>query len=131
MLETLEYNLAGEGYKVITASDGLTALEVAREEYPDLIVLDLMLPGLDGLEVCRILRRETNMPILMLTARAEEVDRVVGLEVGADDYMTKPFIHARAAGPGQGPVAPGAAHPRGDGRGTGQRWPRAGWSLAI
>jgi DNA-binding response OmpR family regulator len=91
LLETLEYNLAVEGYEVITAADGLTALEVAREEDPDLILLDLMLPRLDGFEVCRILRRETNVPILMLTARADEVDRVVGLEVGADDYLTKPF----------------------------------------
>jgi len=91
LLETLEYNLAGEGYEVLTAADGLTALEVAREEQPDLVVLDLMLPRLDGFEVCRILRRETNVPILMLTARADEVDRVVGLEVGADDYLTKPF----------------------------------------
>jgi DNA-binding response OmpR family regulator len=91
LLETLEYNLAAEGYEVITAADGLTALEVAREDQPDLIVLDLMLPHLDGFEVCRILRRETSVPILMLTARADEVDRVVGLEVGADDYLTKPF----------------------------------------
>jgi len=91
LLETLEYNLAGEGYEVLTAADGLTALEVAREEQPDLVVLDLMLPRLDGFEVCRILRRETSVPILMLTARADEVDRVVGLEVGADDYLTKPF----------------------------------------
>jgi len=91
LLEALEYNLAGEGYEVITAADGLTALDVAREERPDLIVLDLMLPRLDGFEVCRILRRETNVPILMLTARADEVNRVVGLEVGADDYLTKPF----------------------------------------
>jgi DNA-binding response OmpR family regulator len=89
--ETLEYNLTGEGYKVITAADGLTALEVARAEQPDLVVLDLMLPRLGGFEVCRILRRETSVPILMLTARADEVDRVVGLEVGADDYLTKPF----------------------------------------
>jgi DNA-binding response OmpR family regulator len=91
LLETLEYNLAGEGYEVFTAADGLTALEVAREEQPDLIVLDLMLPRLDGFEVCRILRQETSVPILMLTARTDEVDRVVGLEVGADDYLTKPF----------------------------------------
>lgn len=81
----------GEGYDVITATDGLTALEVAREDEPDLIVLDFMLPRLDGFEVCRILRRETNVPILILTARTDEVDRVVGLEVGADDYLTKPF----------------------------------------
>jgi DNA-binding response OmpR family regulator len=91
LLETLEYNLASEGYAVVTAADGLTALEVAREEQPDLIVLDLMLPRLDGFEVCRILRRETSVPILMLTARTDEVDRVVGLEVGADDYLIKPF----------------------------------------
>jgi DNA-binding response OmpR family regulator len=91
LLETLEYNLDSEGYKTITAADGLTALDVAREEQPDLIILDLMLPRLDGFEVCRILRRETSVPILMLTARTDEVDRVVGLEVGADDYLTKPF----------------------------------------
>lgn len=91
LLETLEYNLAAEGYEILTAEDGLTALEVAREEKPDLIVLDIMLPGLDGLEVCRILRRETSVPILILTARVDEVDRVVGLEMGADDYLTKPF----------------------------------------
>ena len=91
LLEALEYNLAAKGYEILTSNDGLTALEVAREAQPDLIVLDIMLPGLDGLEVCRILRRETIVPILMLTARAGEVDRVVGLEMGADDYLTKPF----------------------------------------
>jgi DNA-binding response OmpR family regulator len=91
LLDTLEYNLASEGYEILTASDGLMALEVAREEQPDLMVLDIMLPGLDGLEVCRVLRREMNVPILMLTARADEVDRVVGLEMGADDYLVKPF----------------------------------------
>lgn len=89
--ETLEYNLTRQGYQVSTAADGYAALETARRERPDLIVLDLMLPGLDGLEVCRILRQEMNTPILMLTARDEEVDKVVGLEVGADDYVTKPF----------------------------------------
>jgi len=91
LLETLEYNLSRQGYEVCTAADGPTALEVARRERPDLIVLDVMLPGLDGFEVCRVLRQEMNVPILMLTARAEEVDKIVGLEVGADDYMTKPF----------------------------------------
>jgi DNA-binding response OmpR family regulator len=91
LLETLEYNLNRQGYTVCTAADGPTALKVAREERPDLIVLDIMLPGLDGFEVCRILRQEMNVPILMLTARDNEVDKVVGLEVGADDYMTKPF----------------------------------------
>lgn len=91
LLETLAYNLTRQGYEVLTAADGPAALEVARRERPDLIVLDLMLPGIDGFEVCRVLRREMNAPILMLTARADEVDRVVGLEVGADDYVTKPF----------------------------------------
>jgi DNA-binding response OmpR family regulator len=91
LMETLEYNLARQGYEVLTAADGLAALEIAQRERPDLIVLDVMLPGLDGFEVCRALRREMTVPILMLTARDEEVDKVVGLEVGADDYMTKPF----------------------------------------
>jgi DNA-binding response OmpR family regulator len=91
LLETLEYNLSHQDYDVLTAADGHQALEVAREEQPDLMILDLMLPGIDGIEVCRILRQEMNLPILMLTARDEEVDKVVGLEVGADDYMTKPF----------------------------------------
>ncbi len=91
LLETLEYNLVRQGYEVRTATDGLQALEMARQEQPDLIVLDVMLPGLDGFEVCRILRQESNVPILMLTARSDEVDRVVGLEMGADDYLAKPF----------------------------------------
>lgn len=91
LLETLAYNLERQGYDVNTATDGRTALEMAREKEPDLIVLDVMLPGLDGFEVCRILRKEMSVPILMLTARDEEVDKVVGLEVGADDYLTKPF----------------------------------------
>lgn len=91
LLETLEYNLERQGYHVFTAADGLTALEVARSEEPDLVILDLMLPRLDGFEVCRILRQEMSVPILILTALDEEVDKVVGLEVGADDYLTKPF----------------------------------------
>jgi DNA-binding response OmpR family regulator len=91
LLDTLNYNLSRQEYQVVTASDGLAALETARKERPDLIVLDLMLPGLDGVEVCRILRQETIAPVLMLTARTSEVDRIVGLEVGADDYVTKPF----------------------------------------
>ncbi len=91
LVETLTYNLRRQGYEVLTAMDGLSALNLARQERPDLIVLDLMLPKLDGLEVCRILRQEMSIPILMLTARADEVDRVVGLEMGADDYLTKPF----------------------------------------
>jgi DNA-binding response OmpR family regulator len=91
LLDTLEYNLAHQGYTVYTAADGPAALEMARQNRPDLIVLDVMLPGLDGFEVCRVLRQEMSVPVLMLTARDEEVDKVVGLEVGADDYMTKPF----------------------------------------
>ncbi len=91
LVETLQYNLIKEGYEVVTATDGISALEVARTEKPDLILLDIMLPKLDGLDVCRILRREMNVPIIMLTARTEEIDRVVGLEMGADDYVTKPF----------------------------------------
>jgi DNA-binding response OmpR family regulator len=91
LLETLSYNLARQGYLVVKAGDGQAALTMAREATPDLIVLDVMLPVLDGFEVCRILRQEMNVPILMLTARDDEIDRVVGLEMGADDYMTKPF----------------------------------------
>jgi len=91
LLETLEYNLSRQGYQICTAADGLVALDVARRERPDLIVLDVMLPGMDGIEVCRTLRQEMNVPIIILTARTEEVDKVVGLEVGADDYLTKPF----------------------------------------
>lgn len=91
LLETLEYNLKREGYRVLTATDGWAAVETARREHPDLVILDVMLPGIDGFEVCRILRRESTVPILMLTARTDEVDKVVGLEVGADDYVTKPF----------------------------------------
>ncbi len=89
--ETLAYNLKKEGYTVEAVGDGMVALESARRLKPDLIVLDLMLPGIDGFEVCRILRKEMNTPVLMLTARDDEIDRVVGLEVGADDYLTKPF----------------------------------------
>lgn len=89
--ETLVYNLQKQGYQVSAEQDGAKAIHTARVTPPDLILLDLMLPGLDGFEVCRILRQEMNVPILMLTARADEIDRVIGLEVGADDYITKPF----------------------------------------
>jgi DNA-binding response OmpR family regulator len=88
---TLAYNLKKEGYKVEVAGDGRAGVDSARRLKPDLIVLDLMLPELDGYEVARIVRSEMTAAILMLTARAEEIDRVVGLEVGADDYLTKPF----------------------------------------
>jgi two-component system alkaline phosphatase synthesis response regulator PhoP len=79
------------GFRVLSAGDGVTTLAVARHDRPDLIVLDLMLPGMDGLDVCRTLRRESDVPIIMLTARIEETDRLIGLELGADDYITKPF----------------------------------------
>lgn len=83
--------LVKNGYRVASASDGQSALATARREKPDLIILDLMLPQMDGREVCRILRRESEVPIIMLTALAEEIDQVTGLEIGADDYITKPF----------------------------------------
>jgi two-component system alkaline phosphatase synthesis response regulator PhoP len=89
--DLLAYNLRKARYDVLLAADGRTALRLAREEQPDLIVLDLMLPQVDGLDVCRELRRASTVPIIMLTALGEETDRVVGLEVGADDYLTKPF----------------------------------------
>ncbi len=91
LLELLQYNLERQGYQVQTAKDGRAGLVSAREIEPDLVLLDVMLPYMDGLEVCRLLRKEVNVPILMLTARTEEVDRIVGLELGADDYITKPF----------------------------------------
>jgi DNA-binding response OmpR family regulator len=87
----LRYNLERDGYRCTVAADGARALELARRERPDLILLDVMLPGIDGLEVCRRIRSESTVPIIMLTARVDEIDRVVGLEVGADDYVTKPF----------------------------------------
>lgn len=89
--ETLRYKLRSEGYDTAVAADGEEAVEMARSGKPSLILLDLMLPKLDGLGVCRILRRDMDIPILMLTAKGEELDKVVGLEMGADDYLTKPF----------------------------------------
>ena len=89
--ETVMYNLKREGYEVVTSGDGGEALEIAREQKFDLIVLDVMLPTLDGLSICRILRKEQRTPIILLTARSGEVDRIMGLETGADDYIVKPF----------------------------------------
>ena len=91
LTETIGYNLRREGYTVIAAYDGQTALAAAKRERPDAVLLDVMLPGLDGFEVCRALRRESAVPIIMLTAREGETDTVLGLELGADDYLTKPF----------------------------------------
>lgn len=89
--ETLCYNLEREGYQVKFEGDGIKALELAQEMEPDLIIMDIMLPGLDGLEITRILRQKMSVPIIMLTARDDEIDRVLGLEIGADDYLVKPF----------------------------------------
>jgi two-component system alkaline phosphatase synthesis response regulator PhoP len=89
--DLLAYNLRKAHYDVLTAADGRTALRLAHESRPDLILLDLMIPEVDGLDVCRELRQSSGVPIIMITARGEEIDRVVGLEIGADDYVTKPF----------------------------------------
>ncbi|MGQ0604034.1 MAG: response regulator transcription factor [Anaerolineales bacterium] len=89
--DTLAMNLRAEKFDVVTASDGADGLRLARDEAPDLIILDLMLPELDGLSVCRMLRRDSDVPIIMLTARGTEMDRITGLETGADDYVVKPF----------------------------------------
>ncbi len=91
LAETLRYNFEREGYAVVHAGDGVTALDRARRDRPDLVVLDVMLPRLDGFSLCRILRQEGDTPILMLTARRDEIDRIAGLELGADDYVAKPF----------------------------------------
>ncbi len=91
LLEMLKYNLQRQEYEVLSAEDGRTGLRLARNEEPDLVILDVMLPVMDGFEVCRILRKEMSVPVLMLTARTEEIDKIVGLEMGADDYITKPF----------------------------------------
>ena len=90
-LEIVELYLRRDGHKVLMTQDGLEGLRLAREAHPDLVVLDLMLPGMDGMEICRILRKESEVPIVMLTARVEEEDRLAGLDLGADDYITKPF----------------------------------------
>ena len=111
--EVVERYLSLENYEISLASDGPEALRIAQEWAPDLIVLDLMLPGVDGLEVCRRIRKESEVPIIMLTAKGEEADRIVGLEIGADDYVVKPFsprelvariksvLRRTAAGPAQ------------------------------
>jgi DNA-binding response OmpR family regulator len=109
--ETLAQNLRDENYEVLTAADGAQGLKLAREAQPDLVILDLMLPELDGLSLCRLLRRDSDVPIIMLTARGTEMDRITGLETGADDYVVKPFslgellarvrAHLRRAGGGE------------------------------
>ena len=91
ILQLVTFNLDKAGFKTVAARDGEEALEVARRERPDLVILDIMMPKLDGLDVCRVVQREYGVPVLFLTARDEELDRVLGLEMGADDYVTKPF----------------------------------------
>ena len=91
IVDFIDDYLTGEGYEVIKAYDGVEALDKMRQEFPDLVVLDIMLPGLDGFEVCKQMRTESTVPILMVTAKDTDVDKIVGLEIGADDYMPKPF----------------------------------------
>ena len=91
IVRLLKYNLEKEAYSTLAAHDGEAGLELARKEKPDLILLDLMLPKMDGMQVCRTIRQESQVPIIMLTAKKEEIDRILGLELGADDYVTKPF----------------------------------------
>ena len=116
LVEALSYNLSKEGYRVVTAADGVEALAQAGACHPDLMILDLMLPRLDGLEVCRAVRRDSSVPIIILTAKDSEVDTVLGLELGADDYLVKPFrlrellarvkAHLRRADMLSAPLAP-------------------------
>ena len=91
IVDILVYNLEKEGYSTLQANDGLTAVDIALSQKPDLILLDIMLPKMDGLAVCKKIRHTLNVPILMLTAKDEEIDKILGLELGADDYVTKPF----------------------------------------
>jgi two-component system alkaline phosphatase synthesis response regulator PhoP len=94
IVKMLDYNLKKEGFRTLSVNDGEDALELANKEHPDIVILDLMLPGMDGLEVCKALKKESktaSIPIIMLTAKSQETDKVIGLELGADDYVTKPF----------------------------------------
>lgn len=91
IVDILTYNLQKEGYNTLEANDGIKAVEIALEQKPDLVLLDIMLPGMDGLSVCKRIKHSLNIPILMLTAKDQEIDKILGLELGADDYITKPF----------------------------------------
>jgi two-component system alkaline phosphatase synthesis response regulator PhoP len=98
IVDLVKLYLERDGYQVLTARDGQTALAAFRDEHPDIIILDLMLPGISGLDVCRNIRSHSSVPVIMLTARAEEADKLIGLEIGADDYVTKPFSPRELAG---------------------------------
>ncbi len=115
--DILSYSLRREGHRVTVVNDGLSALEAAHRQYPDLILLDVMLPNLDGFEVCRRLRQDMDVPIILLTAKGEESDKVWGLDLGADDYITKPFSHkellARVRAVGRRALAAGTKEDRG------------------
>jgi len=91
IVELIKFNLLKENFRVVEAYNGIDALKVFRQEKPDLVILDIMMPGMGGLEVCRQIRKESKVPIIMLTAKSDEIDKVIGLELGADDYVTKPF----------------------------------------
>ncbi|HXK32896.1 MAG TPA: response regulator transcription factor [Dehalococcoidia bacterium] len=114
LASTLSYNLRKNGFNVSSAADGVEGLQAARRDRPDVIVLDLMLPRMDGLEVCRRIRADSDVPILMLTAKAEELDKVVGLEMGADDYLTKPFSMRELLARVRALLRRAAARPAGD-----------------
>ena len=91
ILDILTFNLKKEGYSILEANDGVKAVEIALEKKPDIVLLDIMLPGMDGLSVCKRIKHSLNIPVLMLTAKDQEIDKILGLELGADDYITKPF----------------------------------------
>jgi DNA-binding response OmpR family regulator len=118
LASALSYNLRKNGFNVVSEPDGVAGLQAARRGCPDVVILDLMLPKMDGLEVCRRLRAESGVPILMLTAKSDEMDKVVGLEIGADDYLTKPFSMRELMARVKALLRRGAAHATSDGRAT-------------
>ncbi|MBI4331833.1 MAG: response regulator transcription factor [Chloroflexi bacterium] len=111
IVEVVKLYLEKEGYQAVTAGDGRKALELVQRENPDLIILDLMLPEMDGLEVCRQVRRNSSVPIIMLTAKTEDADKLIGLELGADDYITKPFSPREVVARVKAVLRRSAAHP--------------------
>ena len=124
ILELVSYNLKRDGYEVITAADGKSALEMFMNEKPDLVILDLMIPEPDGYEVCKRIRAQSAVPVIMLTARGEEQDRIRGLDLGADDYVVKPLQSQGVASPGArraAPLANGARRRSSGRRGSGHR----------